>query len=70
MQRHLASSGLRRQYNTDPEFATCAKMITALAFVPQANLDFHIKILANELPSDLEPVITWFECNYFGVYNR
>ena len=70
MQRHIASSGLRRRYNTDSEFATYAKMITALAFVPQADLDSHIEALANELPSDLEPVLTWFECNYVGVYNR
>ncbi|XP_068229462.1 uncharacterized protein [Palaemon carinicauda] len=70
MQRHIASSGLRRRYNTDPEFATYTKRITALAFVPQADLDSHIDALASELPSDLEPVLTWSECNYVGVYNR
>ena len=70
MQRHILSSGLRRRYNTDPEFASYAKMIAALAFVPCKDLDSFIEALANNLPSELETILNWFECNYVSVYNR
>lgn len=70
MKKHLAQIGVISQYNNDAEFALRAKMVTALAFVPIADLDEYIDALANDLPVELQPLLNWFEDSYVGRLNR
>ena len=55
MRNKLADEGLLRQYNNDPEFATKARMIIALAFVPIADLDAAFEALSDEVRDVLGP---------------
>ena len=57
-------------YNTNPDFALHAKMITALCFVPVDDLSSCVDSLAESLPEELIPVLNWFEDNYIGRPNR
>nr|CAD7259855.1 unnamed protein product [Timema shepardi] len=44
--------------------------ISALAFVPENDLDQALDLWAEELPDNLQPLIDWFEDNYIGRRNR
>lgn len=68
--KQLSGFGLMNLYNTNPDFALHAKMITALCFVPVDDLDTHVDSLAGNLPEELIPVLNWFEDNYIGRPNR
>nr|CAD7427422.1 unnamed protein product [Timema monikensis] len=57
-------------YNNNTEFCLKARMISALAFVPENDLDQALDLLAEELPDNLQPLIDWFEDNYIGRRNR
>lgn len=70
MKHKLASEGLLRRYNTDPEFASNARMIVALSFVPITDLDIAVETLSNAVSDDLTPIINWFEDSYIGRQNR
>lgn len=66
LRKHLSSCNILGMYNTDPEFALQAKMVTSLAFVPEEDVIDAITELENELPEILEPILEWFTRNYIG----
>ncbi|XP_068226305.1 uncharacterized protein [Palaemon carinicauda] len=68
--KQLSDFGLRNLYNTNPDIALYAKMITALCFVLVVDLDTSIDSLAGNLPEELIPILNWFEDNYIGRPNR
>nr|CAD7198176.1 unnamed protein product [Timema douglasi] len=51
-------------------YTVLARVISALAFVPENDLDQALDLLAEELPDNLQPRIDWFEDNYIGRRNR
>ncbi|KAB0799772.1 hypothetical protein PPYR_07652 [Photinus pyralis] len=63
---HLSSCNLLGRYNSDPEFALRAKMITSLACVPEADVVTAIAELENYLPNEFEPILERFIDNYIG----
>ena len=52
--------------NNNTDFALHAKMVTALSFVPNDDIDRHVVALAAALPGELVPLLNWFEVNYIG----
>ncbi|MGL6146086.1 MAG: hypothetical protein ACRC0D_06330, partial [Macrococcoides caseolyticum] len=70
LKKKLAAEGLLQQYNRDAVFASRARMIVALSFVPINDLNSAFETLAIELSPDLTPVINWFEDFYIGRPNR
>ena len=62
--RQLKQRGLKGLYNSNRDFATSAKMITALCFVPVPHLDTYIDALSDDLLLELH--LNWFEDNYVG----
>uniref|UniRef100_A0A5S6QNH7 FLYWCH-type domain-containing protein n=1 Tax=Trichuris muris TaxID=70415 RepID=A0A5S6QNH7_TRIMR len=70
MKKHLSLLGLMPRYNRDGEFALAARMIIAIAFVPEDHVDRMFEQLVREAPRDLWPVLDWFEHNYIGTQNR
>ena len=66
VKRHIASCGLSRRYRTEPDFALKAKQISAIAFAPTHRIEEALSALRTDLPSDLQPVLDYFEDNYVG----
>ena len=64
--RQLKQIGLQGLYNSNPDFALSAKMITALCFVSVSLLDTYIDALSDDLPSKLHFLLNWCEDNYIG----
>ena len=70
IQKYLARMGFTSLYNTDPDFASKAKMIIAIAFVPLNKFDEYLAAVATELPQELGDLLNWFEDTYVGRRNR
>ncbi|KAG7165191.1 putative MULE transposase domain-containing protein 8 [Homarus americanus] len=64
--KQIKSMGLMGSYNSNPDLALHAKMVTALSFVPNDDIDRHVDALAMDLSGELVPVLNWFEDNYIG----
>ena len=47
-------------------FALHAKMVTALSFVPNDDIDRYVDALAMVLPGELVPLLNWLEDIYIG----
>ena len=69
-EKHLARMGFTSLYNTNPDFASKAKMIIAIAFVPLNEIDEYLDAVATELPQELGDLLNWFEDTYVGRRNR
>ena len=67
LKKKLMELQLMSQYKTDPDFSLAAWMISALAFVPPADLDNAVAELAAYLLEDLMPVLKYFENTYIGT---
>ena len=68
--KQIKSMGLMGSYNSIPDFASNAKMVMALSFVPNDDIDRHVDALATTLPEELVPLLNWFEDNYIGHPHR
>ena len=68
--RHIQGAGLHEQYENDANFALECRMISALAFVPPADVVGAFETLSNELPDVLNPILDYFEDNYIGRPDR
>ena len=53
----LGNNDLSRRYNNDADFALQAKMVPALAFVPENQVEESFEELSNFLPADLRPIL-------------
>lgn len=70
LRKHVMTAGLAHLYQTDTEFAMFAKMIGALAYVPVDDLEMAFEALFDAAPTELEPVLNYFEDTYIGRPNR
>ena len=68
--KQIKSMCLMGSYNSIPDFASNAKMVMALSFVPNDDIDRHVDALATALPEKLVPLLNWFEDNYIGRPHR
>ena len=66
MKKNVAHCGLTKKYRNDPDFALKARMIPAIAFLPPHRVEIAIRYLRDDLPSDLNQILDWFEDNYVG----
>ena len=62
--KKLKEFGLQNMYKNNPDFALKAKMILALSFVPIPHINAYLNRLAEEIPTELEPLLDWFEDTY------
>ena len=69
--RHIQSEGLQEHYIDSEEFRTNMRMISALAFVPLADIVTSFEALAQHCTEDVEqPLLDYFESNYIGEQRR
>ena len=63
--RHVVEEGLQTQYNDeDRRLKRGLHMLCALAFVPCDHVEKHFRLLREELPEELNPVVNYFENTY------
>lgn len=70
MKKKIAACDLTKEYNSDPQFSLAARMIVALAFVPPEAIEESVEALQDYLPTELQPVMDWFEDFYLGRLRR
>ena len=64
--RRVQDGGLQERYATDAAFSLTIRMLTALAFVRQADLSDYYVLLEESFPECAEHVILYFEEYYIG----
>lgn len=64
--KKAVSLGLREKLQSDQAFLLESKKVLALAFVPPDHLDDAVRLLRQELPQDLLPLLRYFEDTYIG----
>ena len=62
--RKIQELGLKIKYQEDEEFAIKAKMIPALAFVPERNAIEAFELLQETLTSEFDDLLAYFEDTY------
>ena len=68
--RKVQAARMQTRYSQDTEFATQAKMIAALAFVPPCDVESAFEVLADKIDKDLEPVLDHMEDYFIGRQRR
>ncbi|XP_076064375.1 uncharacterized protein LOC143038704 [Oratosquilla oratoria] len=58
--RHLVTLGFKQRYSTDEEFALNCRMISAMAYVPAADVDRVFEELKGHLPDELLDMLGYF----------
>jgi len=66
--RHVQSYGLQQRYAEDLEFALEIRKLTALAFVPEADVIERFELLeqSDSFPQEADAVLDYFEDYYIG----
>lgn len=70
LKKKVMEINLLSRYNNEADISLKVRMISSLAFVPVADLDDAVDLLAEELPPELQPLLEWFEDFYIGRPNR
>ena len=68
--RRIQNAGLQERYENDANFALQCRMISALAFVPTADVVAAFEALSAELPNELLDIMDYFEDTYIGRPDR
>ena len=68
--RRIQANGLQDRYQHDHGFVTDVRMIAALAFVPENDLDRVYTILSNNVDAALDVILDYMETNYIGAIRR
>lgn len=72
--KHVQEFGMQPRYLVDEEFALCARMLAALAFVPPNDVIFSFDLLSdhcrNNFDQDLDDLLDYFENNYIGRFRH
>ena len=68
--RRIQSAGLQARYENDAPFALQCRMISAIAFVPPADVPDAFDALSDEVVLELTPILDYFEDNYIGRPDR
>ncbi len=70
--KRIQSNGLHERYQHDHGFVTDVRMIAALAFVPENDVDRVYNILANNnnVDAELDVILDYIEETYIGVMRR
>ncbi|CAI6362996.1 unnamed protein product [Macrosiphum euphorbiae] len=73
LKKQIGAAGLMADYRNNPDFNLCARMITALAFVPPEDVATRFEQLSEELETlypALQPILDWLETFYIGILRR
>ena len=68
--RRIQNAGLQARYENDAPFALQCRMISAIAFVPPADVPDAFEALSEEVVPELTPILDYFEDNYIGRPDR
>lgn len=68
--RRIQANGLQDRYAQDVGFVTEVRMIAALAFVPENDVDRVFGLLSNNLDPALDVILDYVEENYIGAIRR
>lgn len=68
--RRVQASGLQERYQEDFNFVTDVRMIAALAFVPENDVERFFNLLSNSVDPELDVILDYIEENYIGVIRR
>ena len=68
--RRIQNAGLQEQYENDANFALQCRMLSALAFVPTADVVDAFDALSAVLPNELQEIMDYFEDTYIGRPDR
>lgn len=64
--RKVQGIGLQELYSADPDVALKVRMIAALALVPEDDVPLAFDALSEVIPSEILPVLDYFEDNFVG----
>ena len=64
--RKTQALGLAGQYNEDAEFALKIRSLSALAFLPEHEVEECLREVAGSLPDEALPLVDYFESTYIG----
>ena len=65
--RKIQKAGLTSLYASDAEFATCLRMLTALAFVPVSDIPSAFEACKEVMPETADAVVSYIEKTYVGT---
>lgn len=70
--RKISALGLKSRYDTDPDFSTSLKRLSALAFVPKnvINRGFNLLCETETLPEEAQHFVEYFEETWVGRRGR
>ena len=70
--RKISNLGLKKKYDSDPEFQRKVKLLEALAFVPVNFVErsFNIILEQNILPVQMQNFVDYFEDTWIGKFER
>lgn len=70
--RKVCALGFKKQYDTDPDFASAVKVLIALAFVPEEYIGnaFTVIVERKMLPNEAQPLLQYFEQTWIGEHGR
>lgn len=70
--RHIQSFGLKQRYENDADFALKMRMLAALAFVPQEDVQNAFEALCRDgiFSEEMFPVVDYFEDTWIGRPNN
>ena len=64
--RKTQSLGLAGRYNEDAEFALKVRTLSALAFLPEEEVEDGLREVAESLPDEAVPLLDYFQSTYIG----
>lgn len=62
--RQIQENGLARKYGIDVEFSLQMRMLGALAFLPESEVEAAFFLIKPIYPDEAKPVLDWFEATY------
>ena len=64
--RKTQNLGLSGQYNEDAEFALKVRTLSAIAFLPEHEVEEGLREVAGSLPDEALPLVDYFQSTYIG----
>lgn len=70
--RKVCTLGFKKQYDTEPDFASAMKILIALAFVPEEHVGSAFEVICERkmLPNVAKPLLQYFEETWIGERAR
>lgn len=64
--RKIQQCKLTELYRSQEDVRLKLKMLLALSFVPENDVQFALEIITEDFPEQLQPITEYWECNYVG----